>query len=84
MAGISKAERERRAAAAAAPASANTPAAPAQPAAAAAAPAGGEKPVKAKTVRMTRDEPAHAKGPTEADVHQEEVENWKLHGWREA
>lgn len=33
------------------------------------------------TVKMTRTEPMHHGGPTSADVHPDEVENWKAHGW---
>lgn len=36
---------------------------------------------KIKTVSMVRDEPMHPGGPTEADVHPDEVENWKQGGW---
>lgn len=35
----------------------------------------------AMTVKMTRTEPLHHGGPTSADVHPDEVENWKAHGW---
>ncbi len=33
------------------------------------------------TIRMVRDE-APDGGPTEADVHPEEIENYKAGGWR--
>ena len=32
-------------------------------------------------VKMIRPGPMHAGGPTTADVHPAEVENWKSHGW---
>lgn len=58
----------------------------AEAAAAAAAQAAAEaaaKPKKAATVRMRRDEPAHPGGPTEADVHPDEVAGWADAGWVE-
>lgn len=43
------------------------------------------KPTKAvKTVRMTRIEPWEGEGPRGADVHPDEVENWKALGWEVA
>jgi hypothetical protein len=39
-------------------------------------------PKKAKAVRMKRDE--SFPGPHTADVHPDEVANWKLHDWVEA
>jgi hypothetical protein len=33
------------------------------------------------TVKMTRTEPMHKGGPTVADVHVDEVDNWAAHGW---
>jgi hypothetical protein len=33
-------------------------------------------------VKMIRSEPDPPGGPTTADVHPAEVENWKAHGWR--
>jgi len=36
----------------------------------------------AETIKMRRDEPTHEGGPVEADVHPDEVENWKAYGWR--
>lgn len=35
-----------------------------------------------QTIRMYTETPDHAGGPTEADVHPDEVENWKAQGWR--
>ncbi|EGK71910.1 hypothetical protein METUNv1_01688 [Methyloversatilis universalis FAM5] len=35
-----------------------------------------------ETVRMAREEPMHPGGPTHADVHPDEVENWSAAGWR--
>jgi hypothetical protein len=35
-----------------------------------------------ETIKMRRDEPTHEGAPVEADVHPDEVENWKSHGWR--
>lgn len=35
-----------------------------------------------ETIKMRREEPTHEGSPVEADVHPNEVENWKLHGWR--
>lgn len=35
-----------------------------------------------ETIKMRRDRPSDEGAPTEADVHPDEVENWKLHGWR--
>ncbi|WP_430434262.1 hypothetical protein [Methyloversatilis sp.] len=35
-----------------------------------------------ETIRMVRDEPMHPRGPTDADVHPDEVENWVAAGWR--
>lgn len=32
-------------------------------------------------IKMHRTSPMHKGGPTTADVHPREVENWKLHGW---
>lgn len=40
-----------------------------------------ETEAKTKTVKMTRTEEAAAGGPTEADVHPDEVENFKSGGW---
>jgi hypothetical protein len=34
-----------------------------------------------QTIKMNRAEPAYFGGPTEADVHPDEIENWKEHGW---
>lgn len=34
-----------------------------------------------KTVQMIRPEDRAAGGPVIADVHPDEVENWKVHGW---
>lgn len=34
------------------------------------------------TVQMVRDEPMHPGGPTTADVHPDEVQNWERHGWK--
>jgi hypothetical protein len=39
---------------------------------------------KVETVHMRREEPAHPSGPTEADVHPDEVENWERLGWARA
>lgn len=36
-----------------------------------------------ETVRMKRSEPMHVRGPVTADVHPDEVENWKAAGWKE-
>ena len=38
----------------------------------------------ADTVRMIRREPMFEGGPTCADVHPDEVENWKECGWEVA
>lgn len=38
---------------------------------------------KVKTVRMKRD-PEFYEAPNEADVHPDEVENWKMQNWVEA
>lgn len=35
-------------------------------------------------IKMYRDDPAHADGPTTADVHPEEAESMQMHGWRVA
>jgi hypothetical protein len=37
--------------------------------------------IKVKTVKMSRPEPGYQDGPKTADVHQDEVESWKIHGW---
>lgn len=42
------------------------------------------KQASAKTVKMVRDQPMHEGGPTEADVHPDEVENWTAAGWRKS
>lgn len=34
-------------------------------------------------VAMVTDFPAFPDAPTTADVHPDEVENWKAHGWKE-
>lgn len=34
-----------------------------------------------KLVKMCRGNPVHPGGPTTADVHPDEVENWKSGGW---
>ena len=34
------------------------------------------------TVAMVRDEPMHPGGPTTAEVHPDEVQNWERHGWK--
>ncbi len=47
------------------------------------APADGEG-AEVKTVKMVRKTPAHAGGPTEADVHPDQVEAFLDKGWREA
>lgn len=42
---------------------------------------GGQRPLPVKTVRMKiREEWANG-GPLFSDVHPDEVENWKRHGW---
>ncbi|MCI7949300.1 hypothetical protein GOY59_02070 [Klebsiella pneumoniae] len=38
---------------------------------------------QAVLVEMVTDSPAFPGAPTTADVHPEEVENWKAHGWKE-
>lgn len=38
---------------------------------------------QAVLVVMVTDSPAFPGAPTTADVHPEEVENWKAHGWKE-
>jgi len=44
-----------------------------------------EKPKqKASTVKMRRDVPIVEGGPTECDVHPDEVENWAKAGWKAA
>lgn len=35
----------------------------------------------AERVAMRRDAPLHAGGPTQADVHPDEVQNWQAAGW---
>lgn len=35
-----------------------------------------------ETIRMVRDEPIHPGGPTSADVHPDEVDNWAAADWR--
>jgi len=35
-----------------------------------------------QSVQMYTETPDHPGGPTEADVHPDEVENWKAQGWR--
>jgi len=40
----------------------------------------GESPPE--LIKMTRDKPQFPNGPTEAKVHQDEVENWKKHDWK--
>ena len=35
-------------------------------------------------VKMVRDTPQHPDGPTEADVHPDEVANYEAAGWRRA
>lgn len=44
---------------------------------------GASAPVVVFTVPMQRDEPPHPGGPVTADVHPDEVENWRSAGWRE-
>lgn len=41
------------------------------------------KPAAKKTVAMVRDEPMMEGGPVTADVHPDEVENWRAVGWRQ-
>lgn len=36
---------------------------------------------KTTTIKMRRDEPAHPGGPTEADVHSDEVQAFSNAGW---
>lgn len=33
------------------------------------------------TVKMRRDEPVYPGGPVTADVHPDEVDNWRKAGW---
>ncbi|AKJ28833.1 hypothetical protein [Caldimonas brevitalea] len=79
MAGISKAERERRAAEAAAAGQDDVE----QVAHDAEQDAGEPEQAtgQVKTVRMVLNEPEPTGRPTAADVHPDEVENWKAHGW---
>jgi hypothetical protein len=42
----------------------------------------GDPETDVETIRMVRDEPMHVGGPTGADVHPGEVENWSAAGWR--
>jgi hypothetical protein len=37
-----------------------------------------------KPIPMVRDEPVHPGGPTTADVHPDEVANWRAAGWQVA
>lgn len=41
------------------------------------------KPAKVKTVRMVRSEEDAKGGPTTADVHPAEVDNYRAGGWSE-
>lgn len=42
----------------------------------------GQQPPAVETIRMVRDEPIHPGGPTSADVHPDEVDNWAAADWR--
>ncbi|HFS6855094.1 TPA: hypothetical protein ACH1JP_004338 [Klebsiella pneumoniae] len=41
------------------------------------------EPQEPQLVAMFTGAPAFPGAPTTADVHPEEVENWKAHGWKE-
>lgn len=41
------------------------------------------EPQEPQLVAMITDFPAFPGAPTTADVHPDEVENWKAHGWKE-
>ena len=74
MAGLTKEQRAQRAAEqlAATQADNNNPASTASTASTA-----------SQLVAMVTDFPAFSGAPTTADVHPDEVENWKAHGWKE-
>ncbi|MBZ7756595.1 hypothetical protein PVX84_12755 [Raoultella ornithinolytica] len=42
-----------------------------------------QEPEPPQLVAMVTDFPAFPGAPTTADVHPDEVENWKAHGWKE-
>ncbi|EPM0703427.1 hypothetical protein WJE11_001957 [Klebsiella aerogenes] len=42
-----------------------------------------QEPEVPQLVAMVTDFPAFPDAPTTADVHPDEVENWKAHGWKE-
>lgn len=48
------------------------------------APKQADKKDAPKLVRMVRDAEAYPEGPHEAEVHAQEVENFRAGGWQEA
>lgn len=74
MAGLTKEQRAQRAAEklAAEQGDTNTP-----------VPQAPQAPQAPQLVAMGIDFPAFPGAPTTADVHPDEVENWKAHGWKE-
>ncbi|EIX9657080.1 hypothetical protein ML100_004075 [Klebsiella pneumoniae] len=68
MAGLTKEQRAERAAAKLATVQVNT---------------NTPAPQEQQLVAMITDFPAFPGGPNTANVHPDEVENWKAHGWKE-